>query len=125
MRTISIYFSIITTLLSLSSVNGADFDTAATATNELGVDLYRQFIPGDKNICLSPYSIQSAMAMTFAGAEGDTRAEMSRVLHFPNDDTAIHVSFAALQASLNEIPSKTAKIAEQSKQAGGPSEPIT
>ncbi len=38
---------------------------------------------------------------------------------------AIHASFAALQASLAEIPQKTAKIAEQSKQAGGPSEPIT
>ena len=103
----------------------ADFDVATKATNELGLDLYKQLATGDKNICLSPYSIQSAMAMTFAGAEGDTRAEMSRVLHFPNDDTAIHTSFAALQGSLNEMAKKTAQIAEQSKKTSGPSEPIT
>ena len=107
------------------SIRAAEFDVAANATNDLGFDLYRQFASGDANICLSPYSIQSALAMTFAGAEGDTRAEMARVLHFPNDDTKIHASFAALQASLGEIPQKTAKIVEQSKHAGGPSEPIT
>ena len=63
--------------------------------------------------------------MTFAGADGDTKAEMARVLHFPNDGDAIHGSFAALQSSLNEMAKKTAKIAEQSKKQGGPSEPIT
>lgn len=107
------------------SASAADFDVAAKASNELGVDLYKQLATGDKNICLSPYSIQSALAMTFAGAEGDTRAEMSRVLHVPNNDTAIHTSFAALQGSLNEMTKKTAEIAEQSKKASGPSEPIT
>ena len=109
----------------VSTLQAADFDTATKATNELGVDLYKQFATGDKNICLSPYSIQSALAMTFAGAEGDTRAEMARVLHFPYNDTQIHASFAALQSSLNEMASKTGQIAEQSKKRSGPSEPIT
>src|SRR5438132_6888330 len=63
--------------------------------------------------------------MTFAGADGDTRTEMARVLHFPNDGDAIHGSFAGLERSLEEMAKKTAKIAEQSKKMGGPSEPIT
>jgi hypothetical protein len=60
----------------------ADFDLVAQATNKIAVDLYRQLATGDENLCLSPYSIQSALAMTFAGADGETRNEMARVLHF-------------------------------------------
>ena len=72
--------------LLVSIVQGAtSFDLAAKATNELGVDLYRQLTTSDENLCISPYSINSALAMTFAGADGETRNEMAHVLHFPND----------------------------------------
>ncbi|HET9856662.1 MAG TPA: serpin family protein, partial [Chthoniobacterales bacterium] len=111
--------------LSIRLANAADFDLAAKATNELGIDLHRKLATGDDNLCLSPYSIQSALGMTFAGADGDTRTEMARVLHFPNDGYAIHASFAALYGSLEEMAKKTATIAEHSKKIGGPSEPIT
>jgi len=117
--------SIIAILAAFTSLHAADFDVAARATNELGLDLYRQLATGDQNLCLSPYSIQSALAMTFAGADGETRAEMARVLHFPSGDNAIHTSFGSLQSSLNEMTKKTAEIAERSKKEGGPSEPIT
>ena len=117
--------SIFAAVSAAASLHAADFDLAANATNQLGVDLHRQLARGDENLCLSPYSIQSALAMTFAGADGDTRAEMARVLHFPSDGDAIHASFATLQGSLEEMSKKTAKIADQSKKEGGPSEPIT
>jgi serine protease inhibitor len=103
----------------------ADFDLAATATNELGIDLHRQLATADENLCLSPYSVQIALAMTYAGADGATRPEMARVLHYPADGDAIHPSFAALQRSLEEMARKTITIAERSKESGGPSEPIT
>ena len=108
-----------------ASLHAADFDLAVKATNEIGIDLHRQLARGDENLCLSPYSIQSALAMTFAGADGDTRIEMARGLHFPDDGDAIHASFAALRSSVEEMAKKTAKLAEQSKKFGGPSEPIT
>jgi serine protease inhibitor len=109
----------------VASLRAADFDLAAGSTNQLGIELHRQLARGEENLCLSPYSIQSALAMTFAGADGDTRTEMARVLHFPSDGDAIHLSFAALQRSLEEMSKKTATIAEQSKKGGGPNEPIT
>jgi serpin B len=117
--------SILAIMVGSTPLHAADFDLAANATNQLGIDLHRQLARGDENLCLSPYSIQSALAMTFAGADGETRTEMARVLHFPNDGDAIHASFASLQRSLEEMATKTATIVEQSKKEGGPSEPIT
>jgi serine protease inhibitor len=101
-----------------------NFDLAAKATNELAVDLHHQLVTADNNLCVSPYSIESALAMTFAGADGETRTEMARVLHFGNDAGA-PASFAALQHSLKEMSAKTAALVKESNEFGGPSEPIT
>jgi serpin B len=99
-------------------------DLAASATNKLAVDLHRQLATGNDNLCVSPYSIESALAMTFAGADGETRSEMARVLHFPSDASAVPASFASLQRSLEEMSARTAELVKESKRFGGPSEPI-
>src|SRR4030095_12073747 len=101
-----------------------NFELAAKATNDLGVDLQRKLATGDENLCISPYSIDSALAMTFAGADSETRNEMARVLHFPNGSD-VPASFSALQNSLEQMSAKTAELAKDSKKFGGPSEPIT
>jgi serpin B len=107
------------------SAHAADVDLAVRATNQLGIDLHRQLATSDENLCLSPYSIQSALAMTFAGADGETRNEMARVLHFSNKENEIHASFSALQGALQDTAKKSAAAVEQTKKFGGPSEPIT
>src|SRR5881409_2541643 len=111
-------------LIAAMAHGAVEFDLAATATNELAVDLHRQLATGNENLCVSPYSIESALAMTFAGADGETRTQMARVLHFGND-SGVPASFAALQHSLEEMSPKTAELVKQSKKFGGPSEPIT
>jgi serpin B len=111
--------------LLVAMAHGAtNFEVAAKATNQLAIDLHRQLATGDENLCVSPYSIESALAMTFAGADGETRTEMARVLHLTNDASA-NASFAALQHSLQEMSARTAELVKQSKKFGGPSEPIT
>jgi serpin B len=100
-----------------------NFDLAAKATNELAVDLHHQLATRDDNLCVSPYSIETALAMTFTGADGETRTEMARVLHFGND-SGVPASFAALQYSLEEMSAKTAELVKESKKFGGPSESI-
>ena len=112
-------------LIAAMACGATESDLAATSTNQLGVDLHRQLATGDENLCVSPYSIESALAMTFAGADGQTRTEMARVLHFPGDGGAVPASFAALQHSLEEMSAKTAELVKESKKFGGPSEPIT
>lgn len=111
-------------LLVTIAQSATSFDLAAKATNELGVDLYRQLATGDGNLCISPYSINSALAMTFAGADGETGNEMARVLHFPNGGD-VPASFSALQHSLEQTSAKTVELVKESKKFGGPSEPIT
>ena len=112
-------------LIAAMAHGAIDFDSAAKATNELAVDLHRQLATGNENLCVSPYSIESALAMTFAGADGETRTEMARVLHFPGDAGAVPASFASLQRSLEEMSVKTADLVKEAKRFGGPSEPIT
>ena len=46
-----------------------------------GLDLYTQ-VKGNGNVFFSPYSVSTALAMTYAGARGATQKEMARVLHF-------------------------------------------
>jgi serpin B len=111
--------------LLIGMAHGAtNFNLAAKATNDLAVDLHRQLATADENLCISPYSIETALAMTFAGADGDTRTEMARVLHLGSDPGAF-ASFSALQHSLEEMSAKTAELVKQSKKFGGPTEPIT
>ncbi len=99
--------------------------SAARAVNALGLELLSKAHSGRANSLLSPYSIQAALAMTFAGAAGDTRSEMARVLHYPGEEAELHQSFAALQQALAAVAKKTAERAEDARKYGGPSEPLT
>ena len=118
------WFSALSALCATTSLLAADSGPAATATNEIGVDLYRKLATGEENLCLSPYSIETALAMTFAGADGQTREEMARVLHLSKDDS-VHDAFGALQHQLREMSEKSAKAVAESGELGGPKEPIT
>jgi serpin B len=113
-------------LLSAAPIFAAEpTTTAANAINALGVDLLRQSVKPGANALLSPYSIQTALAMTYAGADGDTRTEMLRVLHYPDDDAEVHRSFAALRKSLEDVIQKSVREAEQMQKRGGKIDPIT
>ncbi|HEY6153653.1 MAG TPA: serpin family protein [Candidatus Udaeobacter sp.] len=118
---ISYFFGALLVTITQGATN---FELASKATNELGVDLHRQLATDAENLCISPYSINSALAMTFLGADGETRSEMARVLHFPNGSD-VPASFSALQHSLEQMSAKTADLVKESKKFGGPSEPIT
>jgi serine protease inhibitor len=102
----------------------ADSGAAAAATNQIGLDLYRKLATGEGNLCLSPYSIENALAMTFAGAEGQTKDEMARVLHLSKDDS-VHAAFGELQRQLRVMSEKSVKAVAESGERGGPKEPIT
>jgi serpin B len=103
----------------------APTDTAANAINALGIDLLRKTGGPDENALLSPYSIQEALAMAYAGAAGKTREEMMAVLHFPKESADLDKSFGALDKELAAIEVVSREKTANSAKFGGPSEPVT
>jgi serpin B len=67
------------------------------------LDLYGQLRAQEGNLFFSPYSISTALAMTYAGARGDTEAQMAHALRFDLDQEKLHPAFAALDAILKEV----------------------
>src|SRR5208282_2452007 len=51
--------------------------------SQFAVDLYGKLRNQPGNLFFSPSSISTALAMTYAGARGETAGQMARVLHFP------------------------------------------
>jgi serpin B len=65
-------------------------------------DLYAQLRNRPGNVFFSPYSISTALAMTCAGARGDTEKQMAQVLHLGHDQPAVHRAFGELQRQIAE-----------------------
>jgi len=65
--------------------------------------LYEKLRAAEGNLFFSPYSISTALVMTYAGAREDTAREMAGVLHFSLDADRLHPAFAELQAGLNKV----------------------
>ena len=75
---------------------------------EFAFDLYEKLKDDSKikkaggNLFFSPYSISTALAMTWAGARGMTEKQMAEVLHFTLPKTQLHKAFGSLEKKLNE-----------------------
>ena len=63
-------------------------------------DLYRFLEGKEDNLFYSPYSISVALAMTYAGARGETEEQMADVLHFTLPQDRLHPAFNALDLAL-------------------------
>jgi len=61
--------------------------------NMFAFDLYRQVRQGADNLFFSPYSISMALAMTYAGARGDTAHEMAGAMQFYLPSDSLHPAF--------------------------------
>ena len=78
----------------------------AKGNTAFALDLYRHLAKSEKgNLFYSPYSISTALAMTYAGARGNTATQMEKVLHFGEKQGA-HAQFKELQARVNGIGKK-------------------
>lgn len=57
-------------------------------------------LPRDENLFYSPHSISIALAMTYAGADGETAHEMRETLRFAREPAVLHQAFNTLDQLL-------------------------
>jgi serpin B len=69
--------------------------------NAFAVALYRQLQNAPSNLFFSPYSISTALAMAYAGAEEATQEQMAQTLRYPTSAQALQ-KLGLTQASLDQ-----------------------
>ena len=72
--------------------------------NAFALDLYsllQSQAGGSGNTVFSPMSISAALAMAYAGANGQTATQMASVLHFAGDSDTVAQEFGTLLSDLN------------------------
>ena len=84
------------------NVTPDDKKTLATDNTAFAFNMYARLVKNEpkKNLFISPYSISSALAMTYAGAKGETATEMADAMHFGLPAARLHPAFNALDLTL-------------------------
>ncbi len=78
----------------------AGLATLVDGNNAFAFNLYQALRETDDNLFYSPYSISLALAMTYAGARGETEEQMANTLHFTLEDNRLHPAFNWLDIEL-------------------------
>src|SRR5690554_6240665 len=78
-------------------------DALVSGNTAFALDLYNQTASKHKNIFSPPFSTPEARAMTYAGARGETAAQMADTLHLSADPDQVHPTFNWLDAHLMNL----------------------
>ena len=87
----------------LGSAPGARADQVQSLVDgntAFGLDLYGQLAANPGNLFFSPYSISTCLAMTYAGARGETEQQMGQVLGFGANQQVFATTYGQLQREL-------------------------
>jgi serpin B len=88
--------------ITLPEVNEADLTTLVSGNSAFAFDLYQAVRGTDGNLFYSPYSISLALAMTYAGARGETEQQMADTLYFILSQDRLHPAFNSLDIELSQ-----------------------
>ena len=77
-----------------------DLAELVAANTAFAFDLYQQVGDQDGNLFYSPYSVSIALAMTYAGARGETEQQMADALRFTLPQDRLHPAFNVLDQAL-------------------------
>ena len=86
--------------------SNADIEALVDGNTEFAIALYNELRTTEGNVFLSPYSISTALAMTYGGAREETAKQMAETLHFSLVNNKIHSAFSDIQSQLNKIQLK-------------------
>ncbi len=79
---------------------GTEMKQLVEGNTAFALQLYGTLRSTEGNLVLSPYSISSALAMTCAGARGQTARQMEQTLHFDQSQTDPHALSGRLDTAL-------------------------
>ena len=74
--------------------------TLVGGNTAFALDLYQELKAAEGNIFYSPYSLSLALAMTYAGARGETEQQMAEALNFYLSQEQLHHAFNQLDQEL-------------------------
>jgi serpin B len=74
--------------------------TLVKDNTQFAFNLYEQLRKQDGNLFFSPYSISSALGMTYGGARGDTAKEIAKAMHFSLDPADLHSAFSDISKEI-------------------------
>ena len=98
-QTLIAFWSLI--VLSLPTTVTAQVPSLVAGNTAFALSLYSQIATNaSSNVFFSPYSISTFMAMVYAGAAGDTEAQMSQVLGFSTNLAQLAEAFGQLQTQV-------------------------
>ena len=81
------------------------------ATSAFGIELFRTAgATRQGNLAISPVSISTVMAMTWVGAQGETKAEMTRTLHLLGTESDVGASVKTLMSAFNGLNDQHTKL---------------
>ena len=78
----------------------ADISSLTDGNGVFAFNLYKLLSKEEGNLFYSPYSISAALAMTYAGARGDTEKQMADTLQFYLSQNQLHPAFNSLDQEL-------------------------
>lgn len=82
--------------------------SAAADNSAFAFDIFQILKQKGGNLFFSPYSVSSALAMTYGGARGNTALQMQEAMRFTRGQEGTHKAFAELGSLLGNIQSKGA-----------------
>ncbi len=81
-------------------ISPADEALVVEGNSAFAFDLYQALKDNEGNLFYSPYSISSALAMTYAGARTETEKQMANTLHFTLPQGRLHPAFNSVSLAL-------------------------
>jgi serpin B len=85
-----------------SGATASSVEATVEGYNGFSFDLYSRYAADNGNILFSPYSISTALSMTYEGARGETAEEMEAVFGFLEDPSMRLPSVARIYNTLND-----------------------
>jgi len=100
-------------------LSAADGTTFGRDNRSFTFDLYGELSKAPGNLFYSPYSISTALAMTYAGARTETATEMEQALHFSLGQAKLHTAFNATDVALGKRKTELSESSERPQTGNG------